>query len=213
MMITSRFYYSLAELVSKEDYYIINYHDPYTTPGELVLGWGVEETVSNIFSGVGDMFSSSDNISKELMAHIWANISHKYVMCFDVVHPVWQQITKDDIDSTELNKEKKLLGQSIWSIYIDTQERYRALIGIYTNELNDLLAKIETDSETRFNDTPQNFPVSDGYAADNYTTTITGTKVKTDGTSIMNRIDEVQQKLRDIYADWAFQFNKLVMED
>lgn len=73
--------------------------------------------------------------------------------------------------------------------------------------------QIETDSETRFNDTPQNAAVNDGFAADNYTTTITGSKVKTDGTSVMNRIDEVQQKLKDIYADWAFQFNKLVMED
>lgn len=113
MMITSRFYYSLAELVGEEDYYIINYHDPYYTPGELVLGWGVEETVSQIMSGAGDMFESSDNISKELMAHIWANISHKYIMCFDVVHPVWQQITKDDVDSVELIKEKKLVAQSI----------------------------------------------------------------------------------------------------
>lgn len=217
MTMTTKVYYSLAEIVNQEDYFIINYHDPYDPEGVLKLDWGVEETVSNIMTAAGDMFESSDNISKQLMAHIWANISHKNVLCLEVKHPRWVYVNKDNItdfiSNDEAQYEARLLGQSIWSIYIDTQERYRALIGIYNNELNDLMKQVETDSETRFNDTPQNLPVSDGYAADNYTTTITSSKVKSDGTSVINRIDEVQQKLRDVYADWAFQFNKLVMED
>lgn len=215
MMMTTKVYYTLAELVDKTDYFEINYHDPYDTPGSLVLNWGVETLVSQLNIGSGDQFENSDSISKELMKHIWPNISHRLVLCLEVKHPSWVVVNKDNIadfvSNDEYQYEKNLLGQSIWSLYIDTQQRYRALINIYTNELNDLLRQVETDSETRFNDTPQNLPVSDGYAADNYTTTITSSKVKSDGTSVMNRIDEVQQKLRDVYADWAFEFNKLVL--
>lgn len=203
-MIT-KVYYNLNEIL-QDNSYIINLSS--------FTNYDVEGLVSIL---IDENVPAGDNISKELMSHIWANLANKNILCLEVNHPRWVYVNKDNINdfitAEEEAHELGLLGQSIWSIYIDTQQRYRALINIYSDELNNLMNQVETDSETRFNDTPQNLPVNDGYAADNYTTTITSSKVKSDGTSVINRIDEVQQKLRDIYADWAFQFNKLVMED
>lgn len=204
MMITTKFYYSLSELLN-DDRYIIN------LGGETAKG--IEDIIDTLYANIEGSLPTADSVSQKLLSYIWNNISHKNVLSIDIKHPVWEPVSKADISEDDLDEAKAELAQTIWSIYQDTQDRFRALINIYNDELNDLLKPVSTTSETRFNDTPQNLPVSDSYAADNYTTTITSSKVKSDGTSVMNRIDEVQQKLRDVYADWAFEFNKLVMED
>lgn len=185
-------------------------NDPEDTPG-------IEDICTNLMPlnyRLGS-FGTSDSISQKLVQYIWANVANQNVLCIEIKHPRWVFVNKENmydfITDDDWEYEKAKLGKDIWSIYIDTQDRYRTLINIYNDKLNNLLAQVETDSETRFNDTPQNLPVDDGFAADNYTTTITSSKVKSDGTSVMNRIDEIQQKLRDVFADWAFEFNKLIL--
>lgn len=203
----SRIYYTLSELLN-HDVYIINYNDN---------EYGVEDIVGDLLD-VADLPVSS-SISMKLMAHIWANISMKDVLYVDICHPRWKHVDKEDVDPDELDKEKKLLGQAMWSLYIDTKDRYERLINIYNDELDDLMLPVTTitdgDGETRFNDTPQNFPNAEGYAEDNYTTNVTKAKnkvtVSNDLTSKMNRINEVQTMLRNLYADWAFEFNKLIV--
>lgn len=198
----SRFYYTLSELTN-DDRYIIN------LGGSIKIG--IEDIVDTLYANIEGNIGTSDSVSQKLLSYIWNNISHRNVVSIDVVHPYWEQVSKEDVSEDDLEEAKAELAQVIWSIYQDTQDRYRTLIDIYNDELDSLLDQIKTNSETRFNDTPQNLPVNDGYAADNYTTTITTSNAATDGTSKINRIDEIQQKLKDLFADWAFEFNKLVL--
>lgn len=219
----SRFYYSLT--APKEDT-LSNTENEFgitlaTTQGPFNL-WNRYAPVDNqngiiwLIEQLTDRTSlipADTDITKKLLKHIWLNLYDKNVAYLDIKHPRWEHPSKpfSGDDYTSMRHE---LGNSIWSIYLDTKDRYEKLIGIYEDELDNLMKPMESNSETRFNDTPQNAVVNpDTYTADNYTTTITSTKASTDLTSKMNRIDEVQRLLKNLYSDWAFEFNKLICED
>lgn len=200
---TTKIYFTLKELLN-DDRFIIN-----LTNNKK----GIEDIIDSLYVDIEGSLPASDTISQELLSHVWANMSDKYVLSFDVVHPRWVNVDKEsyDIPETEWDNSRARLAQSIWSIYIDTQDKYRTLINLYNDELDNLLNPIDTSSETRFNDTPQNILNAGEYADDNFSTTVTKSKVSTDGSSKMNRINEIYDMLRNLYADWAFEFNKLVI--
>ncbi len=208
----SRFYYTLRELVNGiSSEYIpmyINYDDENL--------YGFYEMMSYLNPSLDPEDYNDDKYSKELMKRIWLNMSEKYVLAIDIQHPRWvDPVPPIPGTSTWLpdsQYEVNKLVQSFLSIYEDTRERYVTLIKLYENELDNLLNPIETNSETRFNDVPENAETTPGqYANDNYSTTVTKSSASTDGTSKMNRINEIQNMLRDLYADWAFEFSKLVL--
>ena len=86
---------------------------------------------------------------------------------------------------------------------------------ISTTVANNSTTTASGNNETRFNDTPQNTLASGTYADDNYATNVTkansGSSVQVYGMSKMARIDEIQRMLRNLYGDWAFEFNKLIV--
>lgn len=174
------------------------------------------------------------DITKELLKHVWLNLYGKNVGYVDVEHPRWETPSKP-YAGTDYIEMKHELGNAIWSLYIDTKDYYENLIGVYEDELSNLMDPISSstsnsstttasgNNETRFNDTPQNTLASGTYADDNYATNVTkansGSSVgvigssttENDGMSKMARIDEVQRMLRNLYGDWAFEFNKLIV--
>ena len=169
----------------------------------------------------GESTGEDTDITKKLLKHIWLNLYDKNVGYVDVIHPRWEQPNKP-LSGTDYTSMKRELGNSIWSIYIDTKDRYETLIGMYDSELENLLADVTTtttgNGSTRFNDTPQNAETTPGqYANDNYSTNVTTNDntvtVTSNVTTKMARIDEIQRLLRDLYADWAFEFNRLILED
>lgn len=174
---------------------------------------------------IGALTSSSTGetdtaITKKLLHHIWLNLYDKNVGYVDVVHPRWEHPEKP-FDGDDFVSMREELGNSIWSIYIDTKDRYETLINMYNSELTNLLNGVATtttgNGSTRFNDTPQNTPTSGGYATDDYSTNVTSTNntvtVTSDVNTKMARIDEIQRLLKDLYADWAVEFNRLILED
>lgn len=218
----SRFYYSLTKeqpqevmlvpmnelgMQMGEHGIIMTFDRYYPITKEYGINWLITELTGYNHGEV------DTDITKKLLEHIWLNLYNKNVAYLDIKHQRWEQPEKpySGDDYTEMCQD---LGNEIWSIYRDTKDRYEKLIGIYEDELDNLMKPMESASETRFNDTPQNAVVSpEAFAADNYTTTITNTKASTDLTSKMNRIDEVQRLLKNLYSDWAFEFNKLICED
>ena len=65
-----------------------------------------------------------------------------------------------------------------------------------------------TESENRFNDTPDQ---SGDYSTADYTTNITKAKVtsKTDGDTVLGRLEEVRRRFTDFYRAWANEFKDL----
>lgn len=196
----TRFYYTLNEITGISDR-TINYGDTKI---------GVYAFASYLLQ-YDNPIATDNDISKELMKHIWLNLSERNVIYIDRRHWAFEHIDRPEMnDFTEEDAEKIYdFAQSMLSIYEDTKQYYETLIPLYESEKSKLMNDIQ--SQTRFNDTPQNAQVLDGYAADNYSTNVTTTK--TELTTKMNRLNEVQTMLRNLYGDWAFEFNKLVLDD
>lgn len=242
-MIT-RFYYSLTVPVNR--LHTINENEfgmvlqkevplPEPLPPQIVFDRyapiNQEQGIFWLVSELTDETVGEDtDITKELLKHVWLNLYDKNIGYVDVEHPTWEHPNKPYVGADYIEMKHEV-GNAIWSLYLDTEKYYTTLINIYENELDDLLADVASQSEvvvegsangdTRFNDTPQNTPIDDGYAADNYTTNITkstssnsSTTTTTQSTNLttkMNRINEVQNMLKNLYADWAFEFNKLIV--
>ena len=88
-------------------------------------------------------------------------------------------------------------------VYNTTKDRYLTLIDIYTNQKANLLNKVESNSIQRYNDTPQN---GGDWSDDEHTSNITRTESSNDFTPLMDRINEIQNKLRNIQKDWEDEF-------
>lgn len=65
-----------------------------------------------------------------------------------------------------------------------------------------------TESENRFNDTPDQ---SGDYSTADYTSNITKAKItsKTDGDTVLGRLEEVRRRFTDFYRAWANEFKDL----
>lgn len=223
----SRFYYSLtAEQKEVVSLYALNefgmrmsdsgiihtFNRYFPIAKEYGINWLIGQLTS---TGTGE---EDTDITKKLLEHIWLNLYDKNVGYVDVVHPRWENPSKPFSGEAYINMRQEL-GNSIWSIYIDTKERYETLINMYNSELEGLLDGVRTvtdgDGTVRFNDTPQNTPTAGGYAEDNYSTNVTTNKntvtVTSDINTKMARIDEIYRLLKNLYADWAFEFNKLIV--
>lgn len=169
----------------------------------------------------GETAGVDTDITKELLKHIWLNLYDKDVGYVDVEHPRWETPSKPHSGDDWLAMKREL-GNNIWSLYLDTKDYYEKLIAMYEDELEDLeefLGPLTTTStnnaETRFNDTPQNTLANGTYADDNFATNVTksngGSTVTAEVATKMARLNEVQGMLRNLYADWAFEFNKLIV--
>jgi len=75
MMMTTKVYYNLNEIL-QDDIVIIN-----------LTGFTNYDIESLVGILINDDLPAGDNISKELMAHIWANIANKNILCLEVKHP------------------------------------------------------------------------------------------------------------------------------
>lgn len=97
---------------------------------------------------------------------------------------------------------------------MDTEEFYLNVIKIYQDNLSKLMDKVKGKSinELIFNDTPQTdngVLKGDSYAT-NYTKTINETE--SDMKSPIERIKDIQESLKNVWADWTHKFRNIFIE-
>ena len=88
----------------------------------------------------------------------------------------------------------------------ETYDRYTTLVDYYDEKRDELLAQIRTSSENRVNDTPQN---GGDYVADSYTSLYNKQDVASDRDTPMERIAQIDRDYRNLYKDWAKDFEGL----
>ena len=100
------------------------------------------------------------------------------------------------------------------SLINKTASRYLTLISLLNEK--ESLSQIKTSSTgtSRYNDTPQSSDFQEIEGTD-YASNITKTSGETtsDGGTIMARLEEVRQNLRNLYTDWAEEFRQLFIEE
>lgn len=89
-----------------------------------------------------------------------------------------------------------------------SDKKFSLLIANQEANRDKLLGQIKSSSVSRFNDTPQN----QGQFEDNsHNTNVTKTENATDGTTLLARLNEIENNLKRLYEDWSNEFRKFII--
>lgn len=203
----TRFYYRFQDIIPPET----GFDNDYPYMDNEGFYWLFKKLIDR-----GDLIEDTA-INLELFKHFWIMLKNANVMYIDVEHPSWEQPNRPNPADTD---EVRELANNILDIYTSTKDYYEPIISMYQTEMTNILGPVQTitssTSESRFNDTPQNAVLTPSqYATDNYSTNVTKGKgdqtVSYDGGTMMSRLREIQDSLKNLYADWAFEFSKLTV--
>lgn len=135
------------------------------------------------------------------------------ITCFkDYIWPRFYQeaIIYADLDKNEDFVEKfarTKVGQ-IMAWWKSSSEKYSMLIKNLTANKNKLLDDVKSASISRFNDTPQN---SGDFSDDNHTSTVTKTENSSNVGTMMARLNEIEDNIKQLYIDWSNEFRKFII--
>lgn len=117
--------------------------------------------------------------------------------------------TKIKRNSEELELDDDIVIEALKRLvatYQATQEKYLLLLGLYDANKTKLLDAIERVQQNYFNDTPQNYG---DFTNTSHLTTYNKSVETNDLTSLINRLDDIQNKYRNLLGDWANEFKTL----
>ena len=109
-------------------------------------------------------------------------------------------------DAEGLNVLNTKFFNKFITILNNTFERYKYLLDTYAAEKANLLGKVKSISVTKYDDTPQ---TSGGTYDDSYSSTVTTNENGTELNTLMARIAEIDDDMRNLYRDWAREFGGL----
>ncbi len=133
--------------------------------------------------------------------------------CFrDYIWPRFYQeaVIYTDLDESEDFVEKfarTKVGQ-IFAWWNASSEKYSLLIQNLTANKSKLLDDVKSSSIARFNDTPQN---SGDFSDDNHTSNITKTENSSNVGTMMQRLNEIEDNIKQLYIDWSNEFRKFII--
>ena len=87
-------------------------------------------------------------------------------------------------------------------------EKYSLLIQNLTANKTKLLDDVKSVSTSRFNDTPQN---SGDFSDDQHTSTVTKTENSSNVGTMMARLNEIEDNIKQLYIDWSNEFRKFII--
>ena len=142
--------------------------------------------------------SFSEYLDKCWQEHIWPKFYDKAICYTDD-----EEVADDDSEKVFSN----FIGPIIaWMTSSDT--KFRLLIANQEANKDKLLGQIKNSSTTRFNNVPQNQGQFDD---DEHNTTTTKVESATDGSTLLTRLNEVEDNLKRLYEDWSNEFRKFII--
>ena len=115
-----------------------------------------------------------------------------------------------DSDETEDFIEKFCITKvgQIFAWWTSSSDKYKLLIQNFENNKAKLLDDVKSSSVARFNDTPQN---SGDFSDDNHTSNITTTTSSSNVGTMMQRLNEIEDNIKQLYIDWSNEFRKFII--
>lgn len=130
--------------------------------------------------------------------YLWPRFYNQYICYTDDT-----SIADDDSEDVIVDK----IGQIIAWIQ-SSDDKYSLLISNLEANKNKLLGQIKSSSVNRFNDVPQN---QGSYEDDAHNSTVTKTETATDGTTLLSRLNEIEDNLKRLYIDWSNEFRRFII--
>ena len=133
--------------------------------------------------------------------------------CFrDYIWPRFYQEVIVYVDSDEdedfLEKFCRTKVGQIMAWWQSSSEKYSMLIQNFENNKAKLLDDVKSSSVARFNDTPQN---SGDFSDDNHTSTVNKTENSSNVGTMMQRLNEIEDNIKQLYIDWSDEFRKFII--
>ena len=119
-------------------------------------------------------------------------------------------------DSSDELKELKRFMLKLNNITQMTYDKYATRLDIFAAKKATLMGQVQagTIAKTSYNDTPQN-ESSGGFEDATHRTTFTkvDSQSLTDGATPIERIDEIDRKIKNIMLEWCEEYRQLFWED
>lgn len=115
-----------------------------------------------------------------------------------------------DSDESEdfLEKLCRTKAGQIFAWWFSSSEKYSMLIQNLNANKAKLLDDVKSSSIARFNDTPQN---SGDFSDDQHTSNITTTTNSSNVGTMMQRLNEIEDNIKQLYIDWSDEFRKFII--
>ena len=128
---------------------------------------------------------------------------------------IWPRFYQEAIIYADLDKNEDFVEKfcrtkvgQIMAWWTASIEKYSLLIQNLTNNKTKLLDDVKSASISRFNDTPQN---SGDFSDDNHTSTVTKTENSSNVGTMMARLNEIEDNIKQLYIDWSNEFRKFII--
>lgn len=139
--------------------------------------------------------------------------TNEAITCFQKY--IWPRFYQEAIIYADLDKNEDFVEKfartkvgQIMSWWISSTEKYSLLIQNLTANKTKLLDDVKSASISRFNDTPQN---SGDFSDDQHTSTVTKTENSSNVGTMMARLNEIEDNIKQLYIDWSNEFRKFII--
>ena len=178
--------------------------------------------IANIYSGPMSMLASSTGfiefMNKCLSYNgystiVGTNEAAEAYQCF--ANYIWPRFYQEaiiyvdsDEDTTFVDKFCLTKVGQIFAWWKSSMDKYVILIQNLEANKTKLLDDVKSSSISRFNDTPQN---SGDFSDDNHTSTVTKTENSSNVGTMMSRLNEIEDNIKQLYMDWSDEFRKFII--
>ena len=173
-------------------------------------------------SGEGPYVMNNENLSTFIKSCLWQKQfvtpqtlteTNEAITCFrNYIWPRFYQevVVYTDSDESEDSVEKfcRTKAGQIMAWWTSSMEKYSLLIQNLEANKAKLLDDVKSSSIARFNDTPQN---SGDFSDDNHTSTVTKTENSSNVGTMMQRLNEIEDNIKQLYIDWSNEFRKFII--
>ena len=190
-----RTYYTLDD-IRKEVQFYTDIKGPYAMQNSSFVGF-----LNACLTNAGFTTRGALNDSNEMLTcfhdYIWPRFYNEAIIYTDT----------DEIDDFVEKFAETKVGQII-SWWLSSSEKYSLLIQNLEANKSKLLDDVKSASISRFNDTPQN---SGDFSDDNHTSTVTKTENSSNVGTMMARLNEIEDNIKQLYIDWSNEFRKFII--
>ena len=195
-----------------------NYYRTYYTLEDIRKSVGLNE----IYKGPMSMLASSTGfiefMNKCLSYSGYSTIvgtteAAMAYLCF--VNYIWPRFYQEaiiyvdsDADEDFVKKFARTKVGQIFAWWKSSMDKYVILIQNLEANKTKLLDDVKSSSISRFNDTPQN---SGDFSDDNHTSTVTKTENSSNVGTMMSRLNEIEDNIKQLYMDWSDEFRKFII--
>ena len=128
---------------------------------------------------------------------------------------IWPRFYQEAIIYVDSDEDENLVQKfartkvgQIMSWWTSSMEKYTMLIQNLEANKSKLLDDVKSVSTSRFNDTPQN---SGDFSDDAHTSTVTKTENSSNVGTMMQRLNEIEDNIKQLYLDWSNEFRKFII--